>query len=345
MFRSTRPRGARPGRVRHQAVCGGFDPRAPAGRDGRQDGSERGAAVSIHAPPRGATIGPKLPKPSTTVSIHAPPRGATFGLPRPALAPFVSIHAPPRGATPARMHDVRTHRVSIHAPPRGATPDVSGAARSHRVSIHAPPRGATGHRYEIRMDPAFRSTRPRGARRRFVGQRRGLMSFDPRAPAGRDGLQLHENVGGRLSIHAPPRGATRRHRHRLAAKAFRSTRPRGARLVGEMRLALLHFFRSTRPRGARQAPGRTRDGARAFDPRAPAGRDMSYAQSYREAFGELSIHAPPRGATCELVPPSPAHDLFRSTRPRGARHHPVSVPRIASVFRSTRPRGARRRIR
>ena len=78
-------------------------------------------AISIHAPPRGATDdGTRVLKSylfqftplregrreiacidlyKGNISIHAPPRGATHcGIDCPVL-PFISIHAPPRGAT------------------------------------------------------------------------------------------------------------------------------------------------------------------------------------------------------------------------------------------------------
>ena len=56
------------------------------------------------------------------ISIHAPPRGATIrycellcGL------TCISIHAPPRGATDTRVGIPTCNTISIHAPPRGAT--------------------------------------------------------------------------------------------------------------------------------------------------------------------------------------------------------------------------------
>ena len=57
-------------------------------------------AISIHAPPRGATFLLSVVRPSSTISIHAPPRGATqhsswYGY----YYAIISIHAPPRGAT------------------------------------------------------------------------------------------------------------------------------------------------------------------------------------------------------------------------------------------------------
>ena len=99
-----------------------------------------------------------------TISIHAPPRGATLAGGREKRRFIISIHAPPRGATVYGYNDVQNPSISIHAPPRGATWNVSASAimlvfqftplREGRradvgdehflaISIHAPPRGAT----------------------------------------------------------------------------------------------------------------------------------------------------------------------------------------------------------
>ena len=125
---------------------------------------------------------------SQEISIHAPPRGATLTVSA-ACSPFlfqftplregrhrrkrrevrqdgISIHAPPRGATqnvatwliwrgyfnsrPSARGDVHSlvsgameDAISIHAPPRGATGDSSINLFDFGISIHAPPRGAT----------------------------------------------------------------------------------------------------------------------------------------------------------------------------------------------------------
>ena len=56
------------------------------------------------------------------ISIHAPTRGATSGiLFNLFLAYFISIHAPTRGATARPGDSSRRSPISIHAPTRGAT--------------------------------------------------------------------------------------------------------------------------------------------------------------------------------------------------------------------------------
>ena len=55
------------------------------------------------------------------ISIHAPPRGATPVLPALFIPEIISIHAPPRGATIGYSYTLLKIKISIHAPPRGAT--------------------------------------------------------------------------------------------------------------------------------------------------------------------------------------------------------------------------------
>ena len=135
------------------------------GDHGIQHGDWAGA-ISIHAPPRGATLGVMLATIYNFISIHAPPRGATadsgdkrqwWGIfqftplregrrQRPKHADGgqrISIHAPPRGATRQDTHPLEKLLISIHAPPRGATLGVMLATMYNYISIHAPPRGAT----------------------------------------------------------------------------------------------------------------------------------------------------------------------------------------------------------
>ena len=107
--------------------------------------------ISIHAPPRGATlrvflcairhpyfnsrpsargdIKPGSPAERRNISIHAPPRGATARCLQEDLLEFISIHAPPRGATGTGTHRKDCEQISIHAPPRGATNGFIGNLR------------------------------------------------------------------------------------------------------------------------------------------------------------------------------------------------------------------------
>ena len=142
--------------------------------------------ISIHAPPRGATLRQPRGGCRHRISIHAPPRGATRIITRSRRRcpfqftplregrragdsghrhrPDISIHAPPRGATASGAAGHARHRISIHAPPRGATSDTSRSIALCKISIHAPPRGAT-RRCDERLEahPISIHAPPRGA--------------------------------------------------------------------------------------------------------------------------------------------------------------------------------------
>ena len=163
----------------------------------------------------------------------------------------------------------------------------------------------------------FQSTRPRGARHRSISRLRDeIDGFNPRAHAGRDLLGRAARRDAQVSIHAPTRGATFACLPLRTLSAFQSTRPRGARpsrplpassptsfnprahagrdaepvarpFVGE--------FQSTRPRGARLSITRRHWLTPSFQSTRPRGaRPDGEAQ---DQGGQVSIHAPTRGAT------------------------------------------------
>ena len=164
--------------------------------------------------------------------------------------------------------------------------------------------------------------------------------FNPRARAGRDvamiyGTPTHDTV----SIHAPARGATVTAAGALTAISGFNPRARAGRDLP---------LRSTLRRG------------RGFNPRARAGRDIIPRCLFNH--GQVSIHAPARGATADpsnggstrssFNPRARAgrdqqiHDVlgfgeFQSTRPRGARLKAWGNATVEAWFQSTRPRGAR----
>ena len=146
-------------------------------------------SISIHAPPRGATLRrTRFWQPARYFNSRPSARGDTSRKVRNQMR-AISIHAPPRGATERVGYRIRRNRfqftplregrqmvavcerandlISIHAPPRGATQAYSLIETGKRISIHAPPRGAT-----VML----------------------LAHLDKLVP---------------ISIHAPPRGATR----------------------------------------------------------------------------------------------------------------------------------------
>ena len=122
--------------------------------------------ISIHAPPRGATVKTTVFfSSSSNFNSRPSARGDLLVLFFFIRVFQISIHAPPRGATPPTQPHQGSQNISIHAPPRGATKSSADCKASfrfqftplregrrsgamvlfgwHTISIHAPPRGAT----------------------------------------------------------------------------------------------------------------------------------------------------------------------------------------------------------
>ena len=137
-------------------------------REGRRACADSGcwmSSISIHAPPRGATLHGQKGRTRRAISIHAPPRGATRPQQRDGdVWRDISIHAPPRGATPVQPASRPPLHFNSRPSARGDvspavvcskfvfqfTPLREGRRRGHiaeslpeGISIHAPPRGAT----------------------------------------------------------------------------------------------------------------------------------------------------------------------------------------------------------
>ena len=212
--------------------------------------------ISIHAPPRGATFPSVLHPDRRNISIHAPPRGATCPLvmPRSVTMP-ISIHAPPRGATwrcwekePTReefqftpLREGRHHQHPANLPVEdfnsrpSARGDAFGAVDrpAEWISIHAPPRGATFCFLHSGLSLSFQFT-PLREGRLWVDKdlfRDDGFQFTPLREGRR--VSLDYLVGrSDISIHAPPRGATRRERDSLKRMAISiHAPPRGATLL------------------------------------------------------------------------------------------------------------------
>ena len=126
----------------------------------------RGLAISIHAPPRGATTDERRKRPGRPISIHAPPRGATrlcVAVRRVVVAfQFTPLRegrqrrkkwyrdatrfqfTPLREGRRRRPATARTHAQDFNSRP-SARGDLCGFPTTFalQISIHAPPRGAT----------------------------------------------------------------------------------------------------------------------------------------------------------------------------------------------------------
>ena len=120
-----------------------FNSRPSARGDAIRIADALGVEISIHAPPRGATVCKSQRRERKSISIHAPPRGATIRhsgrLPADA---YFNSRPSARGDCELSQH-LTYDFISIHAPPRGATRRVARSRRPRCISIHAPPRGAT----------------------------------------------------------------------------------------------------------------------------------------------------------------------------------------------------------
>ena len=298
------------------------------------------------------------------VSIHAPARGATcesvaFWL----IGSFQST----------RPHGARPHSVDLpdliwgfqSTRPHGARHFVyCGGSGSSIVSIHAPARGAT-------FSPGVRATTPR------CFNPRARTGRDVTSPTGKSktykfqstrphGARLqragHAHGAFAVSIHAPARGATQR---QLAHRACRLRfNPRARTGRDETCRNDLRPARGFNPRARTGRDDHERAWClqpKGFNPRARTGRDLmrknsgwnSMFQSTRPhgarqhqrvpvgRTGEVSIHAPARGATLRCHRLRQIHQ-FQSTRPHGARPVLGAGHIQLPMFQSTRPHGARR---
>ena len=328
----------------------GFNPRARVGRDiakftareymkefqsTRPRGARRPVWIRFRVPfwfqstrPRGARLWYlRYLRQSRTVSIHAPAWGATCVAARHPSCRQSFQSTRPRGARRASGFDIRANIEFQSTRPRGARLLHHAAhALGDEVSIHAPAWGATRNAQQAAAQRVrFQSTRPRGARRLRRGTANHQSHVSIHAPAW--GATVRNQVARLMPISFNPRARVGRDNPsvsaQLAAYAFQSTRPRGARRSKGAKAPFfssvsihapawgattptqfdrrtLCLFQSTRPRGARRFSAFCAALVlRGFNPRARVGRDHQRRK------------------------PLPNRRVFQSTRPRGARqpHH------------------------
>ena len=147
-------------------------------------------------------------KPAAT-PIHAPPRGATkrgVGNEAPARFQFTPLR---EGRLILDVLNLLGLLISIHAPPRGATASMSRCV---------PPRG------DFNSRPSARGDSPRKAGETF------RLDFNSRPSARGDHDAHRRGLVGTISIHAPPRGATRRIGKNRSRVLFQFTPIREGRL-------------------------------------------------------------------------------------------------------------------
>ena len=223
----------------------------------------------------------------------------------------ISIHAPPRGATGQEKH--LTGRAHFNSRP-SARGDVSIFMRTfcddefQFTPLREGRRSSVNDGWTIKL---FQFT-PLREGRRFDCLRRRCKSqhFNSRPSARGDAVCVHILGGQDISIHAPPRGATRACSARKQAI--------GISIHAPPRGATISFFRSSPsvdisihapPRGA---------------------TDGGVARRNRRV---ISIHAPPRGATLLHFLLQRIH-LFQFTPLREGRQSSFAADALANYFNS-----------
>ena len=275
--------------------------------------------ISIHAPPRGATLTdgreaetPRFQFTPLREGRHAPERRGGTQLPdfnsRPSArgdpprhgrrhADLISIHAPPRGATcNAAVRELATIYFNSRPSARGDKVTITKCAFP-LISIHAPPRGATRAGTRCWRTPTFQFTPLREGRLLSPLPKGLLHNFNSRPSARGDAFSP---------------GFARR----LTAFQFTPLRE-GRPLSVATALRLLPISIHAPPRGATLAfiaPTRPHD---------------------------ISIHAPPRGAT-ETVEASKSGILFQFTPLREGRRRATRSRNNRSTFQFTPLREGRR---
>ena len=145
-------------------------------------------------------------------------------------AACISIHAPPRGATP-HLFALARERAFQFTPLREGRLGTGELRALQRISIHAPPRGATGMGRSAATTCYFNS-RPsaRGdPHSGFHAETIAKFQFTPLREGRPTCQQTHHSK--KISIHAPPRGATCAVKAACTSAAFQFTPLREGRLV------------------------------------------------------------------------------------------------------------------
>ena len=185
----------------------------------------------------------------------------------------------------------------------------------------------------------FQSTLPRGERPARKGENALFSGFNPRSHAGSDALlqaffrigrvSIHAPTRGAtistilkisintVSIHAPTRGATRRVDTSLNEFLFQSTLPRGERLTDDGAWQRIIGFQSTLPRGERLSQSRI----------------FSRSDKFQSTL--------PRGERPVTQHSRPTLFRFQSTLPRGERQSRFCITIFHSIVSIHAPtRGA-----
>ena len=136
-----------------------------------------------------------------------------------------------------------------------------------------------------------------------------------------------------ISIHAPPRGATATAASTETPSRFQFTPLReGRRASGETSNGAENFNSRPSARGDKSCPNRTATSSLFQFTPLREGRHPLHECNTEGIF--ISIHAPPRGATCEAAPQHRYLFLFQFTPLREGRRHEGIHEREPSHFNS-----------
>ena len=186
----------------------------------------------------------------------------------------------------------------------------------------------------------FQSTHPQGVRPSASLFAPRAAKFQSTHPQGvrliADALSLAKEC---VSIHAPARGATTFTKEWDKIREFQSTHPQGVRLFNMAKALCRWMFQSTHPQGVRQYIILNGMIVICFNPRTRKGCDLVCLSLCR--FILVSIHAPARGATCQISNSPYASSVSIHAPARGATWLSRALSSLARLFQSTHPQGVR----
>ena len=256
----------------------------------------------------------------TFISIHAPPRGATHPretFPASRLFQFTPLR---EGRRTRPADGSRFAPISIHAPPRGATYSSSRRFAICTYFNSRPSARGDNHQRRVRHGAGYFNSRPsaRGDLMARVFEPDGVFQFTPL----REGRLIPKEEWldvGFISIHAPPRGATKiATGNVLAYQISIHAPPRGATVCASCISTPIYF--NSRPSARGDLDERSTDCTPVKFQFTPLreGRLRHLHQFGR--IISISIHAPPRGATnlldlCHAAPSQFQFTPLREGRP------------------------------
>ena len=209
---------------------------------------------------------------------------------------LISIHAPPRGAT-GRYVEIHGHRGYFNSRPsaRGDASRRRVLPRSNDFNSRPSARGDDGKKYATGEKNIFQFTPLREGRQERREPGRNADDFNSRPSARGDTGLNAEQIYYFISIHAPPRGATSSWKDKPSAGISIHAPPRGATDCIRCKVDVLYFNSRPSARGDLSVCVSAAKARRFQFTPLREGRHEAI-EDEKKAL-EISIHAPPRGAT------------------------------------------------